>query len=137
MILVDTGFLLALAQPSDSLHSRARAWSQAVQDRLLLTEYVLVEAINSLSRVRDRTRAQRLAEAALDRDSFTFVPASRSLLDSGLELHRRRSDKDWSLTDCISFAIMRERQISQALAYDEHFEQAGFVPLLRMNPPVA
>jgi predicted nucleic acid-binding protein len=43
-------------------------------------------------------------------------------------------DKDWSLTDCISFHLMRTKGITRALAYDEHFAQAGFEPLLRRQP---
>jgi predicted nucleic acid-binding protein len=51
-----------------------------------------------------------------------------------LELHERRPDKQWSLTDCISFEVMREHGITTALAYDEHFVQAGFDALLRRDP---
>ena len=47
------------------------------------------------------------------------------------EAYRRRLDKEWSLTDCASFALMRERGLSEALAHDRHFEKAGFVALLR------
>jgi predicted nucleic acid-binding protein len=50
------------------------------------------------------------------------------LLDTG---------KEWSLTDCISFVVMNERKIRRALAYDHHFEQAGFEPLLRKDPPAS
>jgi uncharacterized protein len=44
-------------------------------------------------------------------------------------------DKSWSLTDCISFAVMNDRGITRAMAYDHHFEQAGFEALLRRDPP--
>jgi predicted nucleic acid-binding protein len=48
------------------------------------------------------------------------------------EKHKgQRKDKAWGLEDCASCLIMQERGISQALAYDEHFKQAGFVALLR------
>jgi predicted nucleic acid-binding protein len=49
----------------------------------------------------------------------------------GCELYDARPDKEWSLTDCISFVVMRDRGIEQALTGDEHFEQAGFAALLR------
>jgi uncharacterized protein len=49
-----------------------------------------------------------------------------------LELFASRADKEWSLTDCASFNLMRERGVSEALAHDHHFEQAGFVALLRV-----
>ena len=59
------------------------------------------------------------------------VPASSELVKAGLELYRRRMDKSWSLTDCISFVVMRDHSISEALTGDHHFEQAGFVALLK------
>jgi predicted nucleic acid-binding protein len=63
------------------------------------------------------------------------VAAHRTIGRQGLELHSRRADKEWSLTDCISFFVMQERGIHQALAHDHHFEQAGFEALLRRDPP--
>jgi predicted nucleic acid-binding protein len=52
-----------------------------------------------------------------------------------MQEHERAQDKEWSLTDCISFLLMRERGIHEALTHDHHFEQAGFVALLRSDPP--
>jgi uncharacterized protein len=53
------------------------------------------------------------------------------LFSAGLELFRSRRDKEWSLTDCMSFVVMRERGITDALTNDHHFEQAGFRILLK------
>jgi predicted nucleic acid-binding protein len=53
------------------------------------------------------------------------------LFDQGFELYARRLDKDWSLTDCISFVVMREHGLTHALTGDHHFEQAGFRILLK------
>lgn len=134
MILIDTGFLLALAQPSDGLHQTAVAWAGRITERLLVTEYVLWETLNALSRRADRLRGQKLVEVVKTDQRYTVVAASADLFDAGFALHRARPDKDWSLTDCISIHVMREKQIREALAYDEHFEQAGYVSLLRRNP---
>jgi len=135
MILVDSGFLLALAQPTDSLHLRAIGCGKQVSEPLLVTEYVLVETVNNLSKRPDRTRAATIVQLVLRNPNYTFVCASAELLDAGLRLHRERTDKEWSLTDCISFHLMHERGITRALAYDIHFEQAGFEALLRRDPP--
>jgi len=134
MILVDTGFLLALAQPTDALHPRAIGWAEHVHEPLLVTEYVLWETVNHLSKIADRHRAYRIAQDVTTGQSHHFLRASPALLDAGLRLHAERADKDWSLTDCISFCVMRQRGMTSALAYDEHFEQAGFKALLRRDP---
>jgi predicted nucleic acid-binding protein len=132
---VDTGFLLALAHRRDGLHPRAMAWIGALEGRgLLITEYVLVEAINALSKLGSRPKASVIAKHVVGNSRYLFIPASPRLLESGLLLHRSRPDKEWSLTDCISFQVMTERGIRQALAHDEHFEQAGFEALLRCDP---
>jgi predicted nucleic acid-binding protein len=59
------------------------------------------------------------------------VPASPELFQRGVELFRARPDKEWSLTDCISFVVMTEKGLSEALTGDRHFEQAGFHALLK------
>lgn len=51
----------------------------------------------------------------------TVIPQTSMWFDRGLTLYRQRLDKAWSLTDCVSFEIMREQQITEALAYDIHF----------------
>lgn len=67
---------------------------------------------------------------ALQKDPFTeIVPATPDLFDRGLDLYARRPDKTWSLTDCISFVVMTERGLTEALTGDRHFEQAGFQAL--------
>jgi uncharacterized protein len=57
------------------------------------------------------------------------VQTSDELFEEGFSLYSARSDKDWSLTDCISFVVMQRRNIREALTADRHFEQAGFVAL--------
>lgn len=59
-----------------------------------------------------------------------IVSADSRSFAAGFELFASRADKDWSLVDCISFALMKKREISEALTGDRHFEQAGFRALL-------
>lgn len=61
----------------------------------------------------------------------TIVPASRQIIMDGVHLYRHRRDKDWPLTDCISFVVMEDEQIRDALTGDHHFDQAGFTALLK------
>jgi len=137
MILLDTGYLLALFGPADELRPRAISWSLALRERCLVTEYVLWECVNAFSRPGDRGAAHVLVDFLSSEPGYEIVPASPGLFAAGLRLHRERPYKAWSLTDCISFHVMRDRGIQRALAYDQHFEQAGFVALLRQSPPGA
>lgn len=114
MIFVDSGFWLAFAQPTDALHRRAVAWARSLSEPLRTTEYALFETVNSLSRRADRPRAHRIVEMIWEDPNYIVVPASPELFAAGLQLHRDRPDKEWSLTDCVSFHLMRERGLSPA-----------------------
>jgi predicted nucleic acid-binding protein len=63
--------------------------------------------------------------------NIRVVPQTSLQFQDALALYEQSSDKKWSLTDCALFLVMRELGITEALAYDEHFKQAGFVALLR------
>ena len=60
-----------------------------------------------------------------------IIPQTDSQFRAALQRYASRSDQRWSLTDCASFLVMEERDLTQALAYDRDFEQAGFDALLR------
>jgi predicted nucleic acid-binding protein len=137
MIFVDAGYLIALVKGRDRLHRRAKAWAHSMpkSERLLTTEYVLCEAINGLSRGLDRPKVQSLVGSIEASPLWEVVAASPVWFRQGLEMHRQYGDKEWSLTDCISFLVMRERGIVLALTQDHHFQQAGFEALLRRDPP--
>ena len=137
MILLDTGYFIALFTPDDDLHECAAAWSLHLSEPMLVTEYVLLECVNYFSMPKDRPSAHALIEHVRADPACEVVHASSKLFEEGLRLHRARPDKEWSLTDCISFALMREHGIQRALAYDHHFEQAGFDALLRIQPPAS
>jgi predicted nucleic acid-binding protein len=83
-------------------------------------------------------KGPRLRQAVVDlirsirtNPNSRVIPQTSSQFQDALVLYERSSDKEWSLTDCSSFLIMRKLKITDALAHDKHFEQAGFVPLLR------
>ena len=134
MILADTGYLLALVNPADQHHARAIAWSVSITEPLVVTEYVLVEAVNALSRRSLRRHAHTIIEVVRSEPHLNFMHATAALLEGGIRLHRQHRDKEWFLTDCVSFHVMRLRGIQRALAYDRHFEQAGFEAMLRHDP---
>ena len=66
-----------------------------------------------------------------DNPDVEIVPQTDTQFRTAVERYASRSDQRWSLTDCASFLLMEERGITEALAYDRDFEQAGFIALLR------
>ena len=82
------------------------------------------------SRARARPRFLTLLETLEADPDVSIIPASDELFRRGVDLYRRRPDKDWPLTDCFSFVVMGDVAANEALTGDHHFQQAGFVALL-------
>ena len=133
-LFLDASYLIALAAPGDQHHPKARDIMKEVETvtRLLLTtQAVLFEVGDALCKPKHRASAYRLLQA-LEADPRTqIILISEELYGRGLELFHQRSDKEWSLTDCLSFVVMNDFGITQALTADVHFQQAGFKALLR------
>ncbi len=128
--LADTSFYIAAANPRDALHIATLQLARQLVGTIITTDFVLLEVGNWLSRSGDRSVFMRLMEQ-LEVDTDTqIIPATHNLFDLGFELYTRRPDKDWSLTDCISFVVMRQHNLTEALTADHHFEQAGFTALM-------
>ena len=132
-IFLDAAFAIALAAPSDQLHNRAFVLSQRLErDRTVMvtTQAVLLEIGNALSKRRYRAAAVELLSSLATDPTIEVIPMSPELYAQAFELFRDRPDKEWGLIDCVSFVVMKERGITEALTADEHFEQAGFRALL-------
>ena len=136
-VFADTGYWIALFNANDELHRRARSTTQRMESsRIVTTEMVLVEFLNYAGG--SGTEARRLAAERvkdISEDSHVEIVAQTSAqFWNAVNLYAARLDQRWSLADCASFLLMEERGIQEALAFDHHFEQAGFVALLRENP---
>ncbi|MGD0387349.1 MAG: PIN domain-containing protein [Tepidisphaeraceae bacterium] len=129
----DTSYFLALLIPADVNHAAARRWAESHRIPLVTSEYVLIEVGNYLSPVPARRLFGQFWRALRSDSRMTVVPASSGLMARGAELYETRLDKPWSLTDCISFIIMKDHAIRDALTADRHFEQAGFTALLKQS----
>ena len=127
----DSWYYMALLNRRDAGHETACGWSAANARPVVLTDFVLIEVANAFSRGKAREQFLELVALLRSDANSTVVPASGELVERGLELFAERPDKDWSLTDCISFVVMRDRGITDALTADHHFEQAGFTILLK------
>lgn len=133
-LFLDTSYVLALFNTRDQWHSVAVEWQQRVASAgssLVTTELVLVEIGDSLASVNFRSGATKIIRTLLESELVNVVAASSELFEKSFDLYESRADKDWGLTDCSSFIVMTENQLTDALSTDDHFRQAGFNPLLR------
>ena len=132
-VFVDTVAWLALLNASDALHTPAHQIMEqlrARQARLTTTEFVLLEMADALCMPLVRDQTIRFIEGLRRLPVLDIIPASENLVAAGWKLYCERNDKAWGLTDCISFAVMQERHLTQAFTSDHHFTQAGFARLL-------
>jgi hypothetical protein len=135
----DTSFWMALSRQRDQYHRHAVAWHQFVtrsRSSIVTTEAVLWEWLNGLSGASTRGVAAEgywRAHADARIEVVVFQP---ELIDSAVQLYRTRADKDWSLTDCLSFVVMERRHLTEALTTDGHFEQAGLKAVMLAQPPL-
>ncbi|MBW4540935.1 MAG: PIN domain-containing protein [Myxacorys chilensis ATA2-1-KO14] len=133
-VFADAGYWIAILNPADNLRAKAASLSNALEPfQIVTSEMIFTEVLNSFSR---RESAFRQAAAQFVKRSFNnpkikIVAQTSDLFHQSLNLYEQRADKDWSHTDCASFCIMQQKNILEALSHDRHFEQAGFVALLR------
>lgn len=136
-VFLDTAYAIALSSVQDQYHAVAvqlAAQLKAEGTRLITTRPILLEIGDALAKPRYRSAAVRLLRALEADAKVEIVPLSDELYQRALQLYSERPDKDWGLTDCISFVVMQARGVHEALTTDEHFQQAGFRVLLRDVP---
>jgi uncharacterized protein len=127
----DTYFFIALLFENDEAHAEAQAWAANLSGRLYTSVWVLTEVADALAVPGRRQRFLPLLQFLRASPSVTIVPVEPPLFDRGATLYDQRPDKAWSLTDCISFIIMQDHILRDALTGDHHFEQAGFNVLMK------
>ncbi|MGC4121548.1 MAG: type II toxin-antitoxin system VapC family toxin [Myxococcales bacterium] len=135
-VFLDTAYAVALSSRHDKFHVQAMRLAGDIRTagvRLVTSRAIVLEIGNALSRQRYRGAAIRLLEGLEDDPAIEIVPVSEQLYQRGWQLYRQRPDKEWGLTDCISFVVMQERGIMEALTSDEHFQQAGYRALMRQS----
>ena len=135
----DTSFWIALSSKRDQHHTQAVVWSKFVlqtKSTLVTTEAVLWEWLNALSDAGTRGVAAEGYRRAHSDERIEVVPFQPELVDSAIELYQARSDKSWSLTDCLSFVVMERWQLTEALTTDRHFWQATLKAMMLEDPPL-
>ena len=135
-IFADAGYWIAVLDRDDELHERARSVTGRLAScRTVTTQMALVEFLNFMGRAGEHKRklASEMVERLESSPNVEVVPQTSVQFKAAVERYAFRLDQRWSVVDCASFLVMEERNITEALAYDRDFEQAGFVALLREN----
>ena len=126
-IFVDTGAWFAYFVRRDPDHRAAVEWMDHNRKPLVTTDYVLDELV-TLLKLRE---SQQVAVAAGDllwqEQAAHLQRLTAHDLTMAWDVFRRFDDKQWSFTDCTSKVVMERLEVSEAFAFDHHFEQFGSV----------
>ncbi|MCX7011572.1 MAG: PIN domain-containing protein [Candidatus Sumerlaeota bacterium] len=129
-VFADAFFYLALVNPRDRAYGKAREWAAKTDLACVTTEFVLLEVADALSAPTARRQSAAFLRTLRQDPCTRIISLSSGLLQEGLRLYEERTDKSWTLTDCTSFVAMRQEGLTEALTADQHFAQAGYLPLL-------
>jgi predicted nucleic acid-binding protein len=132
-VFADTAYWIAIVDRHQSLHQRAVDVSRTINLTPIITsDAVLIEFLNFFCERGEywRTTAIRLVDTLLANSQVVVEPQTRDVFTGGLALYRQRSDKGYSMTDCMSMVVMKRRNVRTVLTSDHHFEQEAFTILL-------
>jgi uncharacterized protein len=130
-VFADSFYFFALVSEDDSKHDDAVEFAATFDGEVITTRWILTEVADGLAKPPWRETFATLYERLTRNSSVRIESCSDSLFDDAVALYRDRRDKSWSLTDCISFVVMQNEKIIEALTADHDFEQAGFIALLK------
>jgi predicted nucleic acid-binding protein len=126
---IDTGYLIALELAGDQNHRAAlKHWRAVIKSLPLLvtTSYVFDEVVTFFNSRGHHAKAVEIGSGLLSSRSVELVHVDEQLFHSGWQYFQKYQDKEYSLTDCISFVVMKRLDLSLAFTFDKHFAQAGF-----------
>jgi uncharacterized protein len=130
-VFIDTSFIIAMFTPEDHHHKQALQIAQNLfnYQKIWITDAIIYELGNAFVKTNKNIVAEFIRDCYTT-EQIHVVKTDEVLLMNALERYANYLDKDWSLTDCISFEVMKENDIAIAYSSDHHFEQAGFQYLL-------
>ena len=135
-VFADSGYWIARACRNDALHRKANLVARQIGSRPIVTsEMVLVEFLNYMSKLGSYNRGvavDTVRELRTNR-AVEIVPHTTEQFGEAIDFYELHADLRWGLVDCVSFLIMTDKKIQDALAHDRDFEIAGFRALLRDN----
>ena len=130
-LFIDTVCIVGLLNQDDQHHARAKSLLPRLESaaEVWVTEAIFIEVGSIFARA-NRQAAAAFIEACFKAENFRVRSVDAVLFRKSLDLYGSRSDKDWSLTDCISFKVMEEQELRLAATGDQHFRQAGYQALM-------
>ncbi len=126
---LDTSYILSLEIKNDSAHQQVlQNWADLAMFStfLVTTTYVFDEVVTFLNSRNLHYKAVEVGNRLLESKDIELLEIERTLFNQGWQYFQKHKDKSYSLTDCLSFIVMQEREIVTALTLDNHFRQAGF-----------
>jgi len=130
-LFVDTSAFYALDDPDDRCHSEAENFLDAVrkdpQVALFTSNYVIDESLTLIRMRLGHQIAVRFGTRVRESKVLTIIRVEEHIEETAWNIFRSFADKEYSFTDCTSFAIMEQEDIGDAFAFDKHFKQHGFV----------
>lgn len=127
-IFADTFYWAALFNPRDEWHLTVKSFSKNLASVRLITTDEVLTFLNFFSAYDPSIRQSAIqrVQNILQNDFVQVIPQSHNTFLAGIELYRKRADKEYSLTDCISMQTMKQLGITDVLTHDRHFTQEGF-----------
>lgn len=129
---VDTSFIIALEIVNEQHHKIARSFWLNLSKKntqLITTSYIFDETVTFFNSRQLHSKAVEIGQSLLYSRLIDFIHVDQVLFEQAWLVFQKYNDKSYSLTDCISFVVMQQRQITQVLTFDRHFAQAGFLKL--------
>lgn len=128
-LFLDASFAIAAKLKRDQQHGVvADLWRRLLlaSVRVVTTTFVVDEIAAFLASRGDHSAAVEMGEIMMASSHVELIHVDEQLFNLGWNYFIRHDDKRYSLTDCISFVVMEQRGLRQALTFDQHFGQAGF-----------
>jgi len=132
-VFADSHYWIAIVKPDDQWAEAAKWAKKSLGEVLIVTtDEVLTEFLAALSSGEHmRRQAAKMVRLILENPNVKVIPQTRESFLKGLTFYETRSDKEYSLTDCISMNVMRTESLVEALTNDHHFEQEGYTVLIK------
>ncbi len=132
-VFADTGYFVALYSHKDEFHEKATEWAERIETEGIIchiTIPILFELGDGFARLNRRDAGLDLIQNILRGENFVIHAFNPTTYEKALDIYVRYRDKEWGLTDCYSFQLMTEQNLTDALTSDPHFRQYGFNVLL-------